>query len=307
MPDAELVVEGAGLRPLAGDEALFARHEFRTTRYQAVIPRCEVRGLDYGGLLQGKSYRASSVDLTQPSFEAQVNREKPVKPFVKSPLMVHEALASIGLPLQVDSLRLTKGRLRYCERVRTGGDPAVLTFGAVSAVVEGIANRGTATTALRVRAQGDLMDAGTLKVLMVIPVAPPDFARHYSGSLTAMDLIRLDAFLETAEHVRIKSGSAHAASFEIDVAGGQARGQVRASYQDLGIAVLDDQTGTEAGLGNRLSSFLANVLKVRNANGPDASGTMKEGQVDYLRRPEDTFQEFVWSALWTGVRDVITH
>ena len=100
-----------------------------------------------------------------------------------------------------------------------------------------------------------------MKVLMSIPITPSDFSLHYSGSLSAMDLTRLDAFLDLAEHTRIKSGSAQEAAFEIDVTAGQARGRVRAIYRDLEIAVLDKQTGSEKGVADRVASFFANVLK----------------------------------------------
>jgi hypothetical protein len=236
-----------------------------------------------------------------------VNRDKPVEPFVKSPLMVHEALAAIRQPLQVDSLSITNGHLTYRERVVAGADPGVLTFGAVSMSVEGIANRGEASAAIRLQAQGDFMNAGVLKVLMTIPITPPDFSFHYSGSLSAMDLTRLNAFLDIAERTRIKSGSAQEAAFDIKVTASQARGRVRGIYKNLEIAVLDKQTDTEKGLGNRVASLLANVLKIRKSNAPDASGAMKEGEVNYTRRPEDEFLQFAWFALRTGVLDLISH
>jgi hypothetical protein len=306
VPGSELIAEGTELRTLAGDEEFFAAHDFRTARFHVVVPECKVLGLAYGELLQGKSYRARSVHFSGPSFDALVNRDKPPKPFVKSPLMVHEALAAIRQPLQVDSLSITNGHFEYCERLAVGADPAVLTFGAVSLFVEGIANRGEANAAIQLRGQGDLMNAGTMKVLMTIPIQPPDFSLHYSGSLSAMDLTRLDAFLEIAEHIRIKSGSAQEASFEIDVTAGQARGRVRAIYGNLEMAVLDKQSGTEKGFDNRVASFLMNELKFRNSNAPDASGSMKEGEVNYTRRPNDEFQQFAWFALRTGVLDVIS-
>jgi hypothetical protein len=306
VPGSELIAEGAELRTLAGDEEFFAAHDFRTPRFHVVVPECKVLGLAYGELLQGKSYRARSVHFSGPSFDALVNRDKPPKPFVKSPLMVHEALAAIRQPLQVGSLSITNGNLRYCERLAVGADPAVLTFGAVSLSVEGIANRGEATAAVQLRGQGDLMNAGTMKVLMTIPITPPDFSLHYSGSLSAMDLTRLDAFLDIAEHTRIKSGSAQEASFEIDVTDGQARGRVRAIYRDLEMAVLDKQTGNEKGLANRVASFFANVLKFRKANMPEGSGSHKEGEVNYTRRLDDEFQQFAWFALRTGVLDIIS-
>jgi hypothetical protein len=117
VPDSELIAEEAELRPLAGDEAFFAAYDFQTPRFHVVVPECRVLGLAYGELLQGKSYRARSVHFSRPSFDALVNRDKPVEPFVKRPLMVHEALAAIRQPLQVDSLSITNGHVTYCERV----------------------------------------------------------------------------------------------------------------------------------------------------------------------------------------------
>ena len=307
MPGSELIADGTELRTLVGDEAFFAAHAYRTTRFHVVAPECRVSGLAYRELLQGKTYRARSVHISRPTFDALVNCDKPAEPFVKSPLMVHEALAAIGQPLQIDSLSLTNGYLTYCERVVAGADSGVLTFAAVNMSVAGIANRGTATAAIQLRGQGDLMNAGTLKVLMTIPVASPGFSFHYSGSLSAMDLTRLDGFLDIAERTRIKSGSAQEASFDIQVTAGHTRGQVRASYKDLEIAVLDKQTDSEKGLDNRVASFLANLLKIRSANLPDASGAMKEEVVSYTRRPDEEFQEFAWFALRTGVLVVISH
>jgi hypothetical protein len=307
VPDSELVAKGTELRPLAGDEAFFEAHDFQTPRFHAVVPECRVLGLAYGELLQGTSYRARSVHFSRPSLDTLINRDKPPKPFVKSPLMVHEALASIRQLLQIDSLSITNGQFRYCERVVAGADPGVLTVAAVNISVEGIANRGEPTAAIQLRGQGNLMDAGTLRVLMTIPITSPDFSLRYSGSLGAMDLTRLNAFLEIAEHTRIKSGSAQEAAFEIDVSAGQARGRLRAIYKDFEIARLDKQTGSAKGINNRVTSFFTNVLKIRNSNAPDASGSMKEGEVNYTSRPEDEFQQFAWFALRTGVLDIISH
>ena len=307
VPGSELIAEGTELRPLVADEAFFSAHGFRTTRFHLVAPECRVMGLAYGELLQGKAYRARSVHFSRPSFDALVDRDKPRKPFVKPPLMVHEALATIQQPLQVDRLIITDGSLKYGERVVAGADPGVLTFGAVAISVAGIANRGEAVAVIRLRAQGDFMNAGLLKVLMTIPVKSPDFSLHYSGSLSAMDLTRLNAFLDVAEHTRIKSGSTEAAAFEIDVAAGQARGRVRVIYKNLEIAVLDKRTGSEKGFDNRVASLLANALKIRNSNAPGASGPMKEGKVNYTRRPEDEFLQFMWAALWSGILDVSSH
>jgi hypothetical protein len=240
-------------------------------------------------------------------LEVLVNRDKPLKPGGKTRLMVHEALAAIRQPLKIGRLNITDGCVRYCEQLVSGADPGVLTISKVNMSAEGIANRGEASAAIVLQAQGELMDAGTLKVLMTIPITPPAFSFHYSGSLSAMDLTRLSAFLDIAEHTRIKSGSLQEASFDINVTAGQARGHVRGIYHDLEIAVLDKQTGTEDRIDHRVASFLVNALKIRSSNTPDASGSMKEGEVNYTRRTNDEFQQFAWFALRTGVLDVISY
>ena len=306
VPDSELIAEGTDLGPLAGDEVLFAAHPVRTARFRVVLPECRVLGLAYAEWLEGRSYQARSVHFSRPSIDALINRDKPLGPFVESPLMVHEALAAIRRPLRVDSLSITDGQLTYSERLLAGAAPGVLTFGAVSLSVAGIANRGEANAAIQLRGQGDLMNAGTMQVRISIPITSSNLSLHYSGSLSAMDLTRLDAFLEIAEHTRIKSGTVQEAAFEIDVTAGQAHGRVRAIYRDLEFALLDKQIGNEKGSVNRVASFFATALKIRNANAAEGSGSSKEGSVDYVRRPGEEFQQFLWFALRTGVLDIIS-
>ena len=304
---SELIAEGTELRTLVEDEEFFATHEYRTTRFHVIVPEYRMSGVAYGELLQGKAWRAKALDFSQRSFDALVNRDKPGEPLVKPPLMVHEALAAIRQPLQIDSLSITNRHATYRERVVAGAHPGVLTFSAVNISVEGIANQGNGSAAIHLQAQGDLMNAGVLKVQMSIPITPPDFSLHYSGSLSVMDLTRLDAFLDIAERTRIKSGRAQAAEFDIDVAAGRASGRVRAIYRDLEIAVLDKQTDTSKGVRNRVASFLTNTLKIRNSNAPETWRSMKQGKVNYSRRPEDEFIQFAWFALRTGVLDVISN
>lgn len=302
VPVSELMVEGLVLHSLTKDETRFAKDPFRTTRFHVVVPECSVVGLAYGDLLQEKSYRAQAIHLSRPSLDALVNRDKPVKPSGKPQPMVNEALASIGLPVQLDHLRITDGHIKYAERIVAGSAPGVLTFTEVMMDAEDISNRGEKSAAIRLKAQGRLLDAGLLKVQMKIPLMSPGFSLQYSGSLGAMDMTRLNAFLESAERTRIKSGSVKQVTFTVEVAANRAHGHVRAIYKDLKITVLDRKTGTVKGLDNRIASFIANTFTIQRSSAPYY---MKEGEVDYRRRPDDTFIQVVWFSLRSGVLKVI--
>jgi len=292
-------------KPSLGGEVFLMTNAFRTTRYHLAVPRCRVSGLAYRELLVGKSFHAQDIEIAGVNFDAVVDRDKPPEPLRKSPLMVHEALAAMRQTLQIDRLAIREGTITYRERRAPAIEPGVLTFGQVDAVITGLANRKSASDAIHLEAQARFMNSGQLRLALVVPTAPPDFSLHYSGSLRDMDLTRLGAFLDVAERVRIKSGEAEEVTFDIDVTGGHARGRVRAAYRDLEIALLDKETGTEKGIDNRIASFLANALKIRNANPASLTGAEKVGVVDYRRKFDDQFQQYLWFALRSGVLDVI--
>ena len=49
-----------------------------------------------------------------------------------------------------------------------------------------------------------------------------------------------------------------------------------------------------------------NAFKVRKASLPDKSGAVRVGKVNYERKPEDPFIQFIWFALRSGVLDSIS-
>jgi hypothetical protein len=305
VPASELLAQGVYLSPLINDSEIFAP-AFRTTRFRVYVAECKVSGLAYGELLEGSSYRAGTITISRPYFDIFVDRYKPVEPFVKSPLMAQEALASIDKPVQVDTLNITDGYLKYAEQVVAGAAPGVLTISKLNILAHGIANRSKAATAIRLQAQGNLMNAGLIKVVMTIPIGSPGFSLNYSGSLGAMDMTRLNAFLSNAEQLRIKSGSIQEVVFKINVANGQASGRVKAVYKDLRLAVRDKITGSEMGLKNQIASLLMNNYKIQSTKSRDAAGRMREAEVKYTRKPPDEFLQFVWFALRSGILTVIS-
>ena len=132
VPGSELIAEGTELRPLLGDEALFAADAFRTTRFHVVVPECRVMGWAFADWIQAGAFRAREVHVLHPSFDLLADRDKSVRPSGPSPLMVDEALAAIRPPLQLDLLSITDGNLTYGERVVAGAAPGVLTFTALT-------------------------------------------------------------------------------------------------------------------------------------------------------------------------------
>ncbi len=300
--DSEMLVEALKLQPPGDDEQFFAGSKFRNNRLRLVVPQAKVMGLACLELLQGKNYRAGSVQVHDAALDILLNKDKPDSRDTSGLLMLNEMLSSIRGTLQVDRLSITNGQLKYGERFAVGAKPAIVTFDSMQVSAEGIANHGPRGAACVIHAQTKFMKAGTMKLNMTIPVASQKCSFRYSGSLSGMDLRALNSFLEVSDHIRIKAGVLKEATYEIVVDSGRASGTVQGIYRDLTLAAIDQQTGSEKGLSNSITSFIANSLTIRRNNVP---GSMKIGVVNYMQVRDDPFFQFEWFALRTGVRDVL--
>lgn len=303
--DSAIVADSFELRPIDDDNQFFAADRYRRTRYNLRIPHATMTGSTCMGLMRRDMYCGRIARLEEPILDILTNKDKRPQGDTTNPLMPHEVLSTIKAKFQVDSVVIVNGSLRYGERMRRGAQPASITFDSMNVAIGGIANHCCDHDSTVVIARGRFMKAGTLDLRMAIPVASPAFSLRYSGTLSKMPLSALNPFVAIGEHVRIKSGYVENAQFDIAVRNGRADGRLRLVYTDLAIAFRDEETGSEKGILNRLTSLVANKVKLRNDNVPDESGAMKIGVVAYRRDPGDTFFQFLWFALRSGFKDVI--
>ncbi len=303
VPDSEIAMKALEVHPLSDDEQFFAGSKFRTTRFRIDVPQVKITGLACLELLQGKMYRTRSVHISDVFIDVLINKDKPAARDTSSPPMPNEILSSIEKTIEVDSLHIWNGGLKYGERFVVGSKHAVITLDSMQVSVQGIKNHGDASDTIMISAKGEFMKSAEVNVLMSIPISSPEFSLHYSGTLGKMRLNALNPFVDPAEQVRIKSGSLQAGSFDINVNAGRASGGVRAAYKDLTLAAINKRTGSEKGIFDVIASFVANNIKIRRSNMPDNS--MKIGVVKYTRQRDDPFFKFVWFALRSGVGDVV--
>ena len=305
VPDSEITADSIKYYPLIDDEQLFSKSQFRQTRFRFHIPQMKITGLDPLSLLRGNIYIAKSIKLHNMFADILVNMDKPYDKNSSNPQMPNEALRSMKETVKVDSVILSDGRLKYCERYEVGKKPGVITFSKVNVSVTGIANHTARPETAIVHGEGLFMNSAMMKLFMAIPLSSRNFSLRYSGSLSTLDVTRLNEFLEAGEHHRIKSGILQSATYNISVKSGHARGTLRAGYRDLTIAILNKDTGSEKGIFNRIASLFGKIFVIRGTNMPDKNGFMKIGEVEYTRDPEDYFLQFLWFALRGSVADVV--
>jgi hypothetical protein len=303
--DSTISADHLEFHPLDNDAKFFSGSTFRRTRFRIKLSQCTAIGADYLSLLQGKAYRARSVNLIGPVFDIMVNKDKPAGPDSARPLMPCQALSSINKMTHVNLLNIINGRMNYDEQYVLGSPPAEVTFDSVDLSAKGLTNHASSGATAFIRGQGTFMKTSRMKINMIVPVISPKIPLRYSGSLDGMELARLNSFLETGERLRIKSGVLETATFDIAITAGRATGSLRAQYKDLSIAVLGKESGSEKGALNRIASFMTNAAKIRGTNMPDKSGVLKIGSIKYEQKQFDTFLQLVWFSLRSGIGDVV--
>ena len=305
VPASEIVAYSLEMHPLENDEQFFAGSRFRKTRFALAARECRLEGVPFAGVLRGEHIRARSFRCQDVSADVLINKDKPSVETAGSARMPNEILSSMKDTGGLDSLLITDCRLKYSERFVRGRNPATLTFDKMQLLVTGVANHTGPDAEADIQAQGTFMGGGLLTMAMSIPLSGPRFSFGYSGSLGGMDLSRLNPWLGPSDQTRIKSGTLGSASFNIVVNAGSATGHVRAVYRDLVVASISARTGSENGLVERFSSWVAKNVKIRGTNAPDKAGAMKIGTVKYSRKKSDPFFGFTWFALRSGLGDVV--
>ncbi len=304
-PDSELTADSIKYHPSVDDEQFFAKSQFRQTRFRFDISQLKITGLDFSSLLQEGIYNTRNININGVFADILENMDKPLDVSSTNPQMPNEALLTLKKIIEVDSLNILNGRLKYCERFAIGATPGVITVNKINVSVSRITNDKTHPDTTVINAEGIFMNSGKMKLFMLIPLTSKDFSLQYSGSLSTMDATKLNSFIEPAEQQRIKSGIIQSATYNISVNSGHATGSLRVVYKDLSIAVLSKNTGSEKGIFDRISSYIGKTFVIKGSNKPDEKGLLMIGKIKYTRKPDEPFFQFVWFALRSGIGDVV--
>ena len=289
VPDSEMVTDSIRYHSLINDEQFFAKSQFRQTRLQFDISQIKIIGFDFVSLLQGNTYTARKIYMQDVFADILMNKDKPDDENAPYPHMPNEVLPSMKEIINIDSFEITNGRLKYSERFAVNTIPGVITFDKFNISVRRIANHTAQPETTIIRGNGLFMNSAEMKVFMAIPLTSKEFSLQYSGSLSKMDVAKLNVFVEPVENRHIKSGVIQSANYNINVNSGSASGNLRVAYNDLALTIFNKNTGFDLGLLDHISNYIGDMFIIRTTNLPDEKGLMKIGEINYKRNPGDYF------------------
>ena len=305
MPDGEIRADMLVLNPPVDDEKFFTLKQYRSTRFLLNIPELRLMGLVVPDVLSGRGCRARSVQISNPSFDALVDRYAPLDPRETHLRMPNEMMSKINKQIGIETLSIMNGKLKYGEIYAYGATPAVVIFDNLQINADGIYNYGTRRNSTVMHVQANFMQSGIMKLDIMLPLSSSKFSFKYSGSLGKMEINKLNPFLEHSEYIRVDSGVIETVAFDIRVNSGHATGTMKAVYKGLKISVLDKKTGSDKGIIKQAASLIMNQLKIRSENIAGNRIAYKMSKVEYTRQSTNSFIQFLWFSLRSGVLDVL--
>lgn len=305
--DSTFSVEGFSFAPAMNDDAFCKTHRYRPTLVKVKFDSIKLHSIDYKRLLFGGEFVARFAELYRLDVYAMTDKRIPNPPRIPDSSLPNEAVAKIATKFHIDSLRIRQSRVVYATRQPFAPEGAI-RFEAINGMMENVSNfpdKMTTQTPLRVKATTRLMGAALVRAELAMPLLSPTFEMNFKATLSGLDVTTLNHFLEPEARIKLESGTVEAASVYCVVSNGVGRGKISPRYSNLRMMVLSEDRRKQRGLWEGLMTFVANRFGIKSDN-PDKNKPLREAEVRYERKRDESIFEYIWQFIWAGMKQVMT-
>jgi hypothetical protein len=306
--DSLLLIDSLSFAPTVSDAEFFRTQKFRTDRFKFSIDRLRGTAIDYKGWVFGTAVIAKTLEMSELKIDVLSDKRYPLPKQKFTPLMPHEAFRVLPIRVEVESLIVRGGIVKYSVQNPYESSPRSLYFDKVQAVVTNLNNdslKMTAQTPAVVEASAYMLGTGKVSLTFETPLLSETFEMRYRGSLGRFDARALNSFAASEARVTFPSGKVERVSFSVNVRNGFATGTVQAIYKDLSLKVLPQDRKYKAGLLEGIMSFVANNFIVHRESKVEKGKPLRTGKIAVQKKKEKAFFEFLWETLWQGIQGVI--
>jgi hypothetical protein len=275
-------------------------------RLEVNVGSLRLDAIDFAGVLATGGVTIGRVGLSDWSLQILSDKKKPRNPSPGIASYPHEAMQALPFRLTIDEIALENGAVRYSERHSEGTEPGHIWWDRLQGKLTNLSNdpaRMTAETPAVLTVSTRMLDEAFMNLEWRLPLLEPGPTMSYTGEMGALTAARLTSILGPLEGMRITNGVVDQAFFNVDVQNSHATGEFTAIYHDLGIQLVDRNTG-DSNLGKRLLSFAAGLVMPNNNRG-DRGKPARVGEIDWIPAPEDPFFKIFWVAIRGGVLDLV--
>ncbi len=298
--DGKMSINSLELQPRFDKDTFADKFNHEIDRISLEIEEINTRDINTQQLNRAKGLTAQRITLSNPDVDIYRDKRPPFPPNNRPPLP-QQMIRNVPFPINIDSLTLSDGNIRYSERVPKAEESGHITFTNLFATLKNLTNieEQWSNTTPTLTAKTNIMDAAELNAQFRFPMDSQK--QHISGSLTAMQMQPLNQALVPLAFVRIDDGQILGMDFEMDLSEHHASGNMTFQYQNLNISLLDKEKNEQT-FGNKMKSLLANTFKVKSDNTGDNPRT---ATIDFEREINKSVFNYWWKSLLSGLKSSI--
>lgn len=304
-PGRSIAIDSFRLRPGKSDVDYFAERKVRTDRFEIVGSRLRFTDIDIPALSRGEQLHVRKIAVGRLDLDILSNKVPRPARSAKSPLMPYQLMRSVPFSMNVDTIQLKRTSITYSEKHPNSSRYATLFWSGANATISGISNDPVKQRRqpVVIDASGQFMNRARMWLTCTMPMNVTRHELDVVGGMHGMDATVLAGFLTVAENIGLQSGHTGEARFKFSVRGRTSRGTVDVEYRDLKLQMVDRKTKKSSGLFNKVVSWLANWLVIKNDNIP--GDRYKTGVIDYTLPRDAAIMQTVWFPLRDGLGNVI--
>jgi hypothetical protein len=260
-------------------------------------------GIDYHRLLYAEGISMKQMDINEMRVEIYNDPSK-ASSVAYSGQMPNEMIRSISTYLNIDQLNINNAYIKYQDQSPDVKEPGILTFENTSLYISNLTNdkaKNTQKTPATLKGTTKVMGKGLLKLDIKIPLLSPQFNCTVKGSLGEIEGKYFNSFLQYGG-MQLESGTIEAQNFRMNVANGNATGDMLLLYHDLKAKLVERKTGK---VKNILSHIANWVLKNDNEKDEEERKKPKTVPVKYERKKEDGFLTYIWGSISASIIDTV--
>ncbi len=299
--NSTLAIDSFALTPNYSDSMYSRKMGYQTDRMEIRTGMIEMERLDFKTLLEERKIVAGLVYIDGLTLDDY--RDKRVEfPIWKRPPMIQQAIREIALPMVIDTLSLSNGKVTY--REQTGKEPGMIFFDGMTALA-----RNLTTDSLLISRGAELIANGSTYLMgkakvdgeFRFPLQSPADTFYFHGKAGRVNMTLFNPMVSRVAPVRIKSGVVDSVNIHWMRGNGiYANGLLDLYYHDLQVELLKEKRKFWNRTGTDLLQLLVNMA-VPQEN-PGYFGIHKSGYIWNKRDDEKGFFNFFWKSLLTGLK-----
>lgn len=299
---SSMLVNGLQLIPLYNNKDFMEKEGEQADRINLYNKALYISNIDFKRLKEKEALAAGFVEID--SLNMFIFRDKryvlPANKFVKLP---QQLLREAPFYINIDSLLLQNAQITYRERVEGALEPGTINFTGLEAKVYNITNDPSLlenAIAMKAKASAYLMGTGKIEAAFHIPIANPNNAHYFTGSLSPMNMEIINPMLKHIVFGEIVSGQVNELNFSAQVNETASQGTMHFGYDNLKIQInnKDSEKGKKG-----IMTFLANTFIVKSAN--PINNKFRESEMYYVRDKRKSIINFWWKTLLSGIKETI--